>query len=120
VLGPLLGLSYHYLGEGFLSSVMEELMATSTLREVLAEAIEQGIEQGLERGMAQGIERGKIEGRREDILRILTRRFDPNAPAFNESLMRVDDPARLDMLFDAALTAQSLDEFAALLGDTPQ
>jgi flagellar biosynthesis/type III secretory pathway protein FliH len=120
VLGPLLGPSYHYLGEGILNTLMEELMASSTMRELFADAIEQGMAQGMARGMTEGLERGKIDARRDDILRILTRRLGPVALALQETLLRVDDAARLDTLFDAALTVASLDEFAALLAALPQ
>ncbi len=111
LLGPLLGLSYHYLGEGILNTLMEELMATSTMRELFADILEQGMAQGIE----QGIERGKVEGQRDYILRTLTRRLGPVPVALQEALAQVSDLAQLDALFDAALTVERIEDFAALL-----
>jgi flagellar biosynthesis/type III secretory pathway protein FliH len=123
LLGPLLGLSYHYLGEGILNTLMEELMATSTMRELFADILEQGIEQGIqqgvEQGMAQGIqqgmEQGKVAGQRDYILRTLARRLGPVPVALQEDLAHVSDLAQLDALFDAALTVERIEDFAALL-----
>jgi hypothetical protein len=92
-------------------------MATSTMREYFAEAIEQGMAQGLERGMTQGLERGRVEAGRAHILRILERRFGAVPSTLEQRLSTVTDPGRLDVLFDAALSVASIEEFAALLPD---
>jgi hypothetical protein len=115
VLGPILGLAYHYLGEAILNRLMEELMATSTMREYFAEAIEQG----LERGMAQGLARGRVEAGRAHTLRVLAQRFGVIPADLEQRLSAVTDPARMDALFDAALSVDGIEEFASLLPDRP-
>jgi hypothetical protein len=55
---------------------------------------------------------GKIEGKIEDILRALGRRFSKTvAPDLVEQIKSVKDIDVLDRLFDAAVTAASLDDF---------
>jgi hypothetical protein len=102
-LGPILGLAYHYLGEAILNRLMEDLMATSTMREYFAEAIE------------QGLERGRVETRRTYIAHTLERRFGVVPSDLVQRLGAVADPAQLDVLFDAALSVARIDDFMALL-----
>jgi hypothetical protein len=103
VLGPILGLAYHYLGEAIVNWLMEELMATSTMREYFAEAIE------------QGLARGRVEAGRAYILRVLAQRFGVVPADLEQRLGVVTDPARMDALFDAALSVASIEAFATLL-----
>jgi hypothetical protein len=110
-LGPILGLAYHYLGEVVLNRLMEDLMATSTMREYFAEAIEQGL--------AQGLERGRVEKSHAYIVRTLARRFGTVPAALQERLAQVTEQDRLDALFDAALSVERIEDFAALLPPRP-
>ena len=102
-IGSLLVLAYHVLGESALNSLVEELMATNLLVKVLGEHIEKGFQQGV------------VQARRQDILRILRRRY----PALPEPVVarigQVTDPERLSALLDSATDAKSLDQFAQTL-----
>ncbi len=126
-IGSLLVLAYHTLGEPALNSLVEELMATNLLVKVLGEHIEKGFQQGLERGLAQGIEQGieqgleqgvelgAVQARRQDILRILRRRY----PEVSESVVvrvgQVTNSEQLSALLDSATDAESLDQFTRVL-----
>jgi flagellar biosynthesis/type III secretory pathway protein FliH len=86
---------------------MEDLMAASTMREYFAEAIEQGL--------AQGLERGRVEKSHAYIVRTLARRFGTVPAPLQERLEQVTEQDRLDALFDAALSVERIEDFAALL-----
>jgi hypothetical protein len=107
VLGPLLGLAYHYTGEAIVNRLMRDLMATSTFRQYFETALEQGL--------AQGLQRGEVKGRREDVVRILTRRFGAMPAGLEDAISHIDDLALLDRLLDAALTVGSPEEMLPLL-----
>jgi hypothetical protein len=56
--------------------------------------------------------RGKAEGKAEWLLRVLQRRFASVVPADLEAAIRgISEQAQLDPLLDAALAADSLDDF---------
>jgi hypothetical protein len=130
-IGSLLVLAYHVLGETALNSLMEELMATNLLVKVLGEhlekgfqrgleqGIEQGLEQGIEQGLEQGIERGvelgAVQARRQDILRILRRRYTVVPESVVARIGQATDPERLSALLDSATDAESLDQFTQAL-----
>lgn len=67
----------------------------------------------MERGMAEGMEKGQVTARREDILRIGTKRFGKPARKAREVISELSDLDRLDMLFDRALDASSWNELIA-------
>jgi hypothetical protein len=108
-MGALLALAYHYVGEAALNRLMEELMATNLLAQVLAESMERGIAQGMERGIAQGMEQGRAEEARILLRRYLERRFGAIPPALAER-MAISDAESLTAMFDRALVATSIDE----------
>jgi hypothetical protein len=118
-IGSLPVLAYHGLGETALNSMVEELMATNLLVKVLGEHIEKGFQQGLERGLAQGIEQGvelgAVQARRQDILRILRRRYPEVPESVVERIGQITDPERLSTLLDSATDAESLDQFTQAL-----
>ena len=97
-LASLIGLGQHFLEQHELDALMEGLMATSIGQQLL----ERGGEQGL------------AKGTRDGVLKVLTKRFGAVAPAWSEHLQQVNDVERLD----AALAAQSLDEFVRTLNNS--
>jgi hypothetical protein len=110
-IGSLLVLAYHVLGEAALNSLVEELMTTNLLVKVLGEHIEKGFQQGLE----QGIEQGAVQARRQDILRILRRRYPELPEPVVARIGQTTDPERLSALLDSATDAKSLDQFTQAL-----
>lgn len=97
-------------------------MAKNLLENVLARSLQEGFDrgfaQGREQGLAQGLEQGLVQARREGILKALaSRRLDPT-PALVERLAEVEDPALLDVLFDAALRATTLAEVERVMDGT--
>ncbi len=120
-MGALLALAYHYVGEAALNRLMEGLMSTNLLAQVLAETMERGIAQGVERGIAQGVERGIAQGvergiahgRAEEarvlLRRYLTRRFGVIPPALEERIA-ASDAETLTALFDRALAATAIED----------
>ncbi len=99
-MGALLALAYHYLGEAALDRLMEGLMATNLLAQVLAESMERGIAQGVEQGRAEGMEQGRAEEARVLLRRYLERHFGAIPPALDERIAG-SDAETLTALFDA-------------------
>jgi len=99
-LASLIGLGHRFLTEVELDTVMEGLMITPLGQRLI------------ERGVAQGRELQS----RNDIVRVLIKRFEPVPPAVGERLAQIDDIQRLDDLLDLAISATSLQEFAQALG----
>jgi hypothetical protein len=91
-LASLIGLGQRFLEQRELDALLEGLMATSIGQQL----IERGFEQGL------------AKGKRDDVLKVLTKRFGAVPAAWSEQLQQVNDLERLDALLDAALAAQSL------------
>ena len=101
-LAALIGLGQRFLEQRELDALMEGLMATSLGQQL--------VERGFEQGLAQG--------KRDDVLKVLTKRFGAVPPALGEQLQQVNDVERLDALLDAALAAQSLEEFVQSLNNS--
>ena len=110
-IASLLALAYHVLGEPALNSLVEDLMGSNLLVKVLSDERQKGIEQGVQQGIEQGVE----QARRQDILRTLRRRFGDVPDPVGEQITRISDPDRLAALLDAAMDAQTLDEFSGVL-----
>jgi hypothetical protein len=97
-LAALIGLGQRFLQQHELDALLEGLMATN-LGQLL-------------------LDRGRAAGKREDVLKVLTKRFGAVPPALGEQLQQVNDVERLDALLDAALAAQSLEEFVQTLNNS--
>jgi len=68
-------------------------------------------------GFAAGLTMGMLEAKRWSILRALQLRFCANAPAdLTASIRAMDDCDRLDVWYDAAITAPCLDTFRGMIG----
>ena len=61
------------------------------------------------------LERGRVQGMQKAVLAVLEKRFSAVSPSLVEQLQLVEDPERLDALLDAALGANSLEEFTQAL-----
>jgi hypothetical protein len=105
-LAALIGLGQRFLEQHELDALMEGLMATSIGQQLI------------ERGFEQGLAQGRADGKRDDVLKVLTKRFGAVPAALGEQLEQVNDVERLDALLDAALAAQSLEEFVQTLNNS--
>jgi hypothetical protein len=68
-------------------------------------------------GFAAGLSMGMLEAKRWSVLRALQLRFRGLAPAdLSASIRSMDDCDRLDVWYDAAVTAPCLDTFRGMIG----
>ena len=63
-----------------------------------------------ERLIEQGIEQGETQAKQEVILKILRFRFDVVPESMTNEITSIQSLPRLDLLFEKAMTAQTLDE----------
>jgi len=99
------------LDPGALGASLRETLnpqAESTAMTAAQKLIEQGIAEGIAKGRTEGI----VEGQRATLRRVLTLRFGP-FPERLEADLAAADEARLSVLVDRVLTAESLDEVFA-------
>ena len=92
--------------EGFVGTIAETLEARGEAR-----GIAKGEALGIAKGEALGIAKGRAEGRKQDLIRLLERRFGPLPQAARK---RIADADQLDGWIDRVLDATSLE---AALGD---
>ena len=88
--------------------------------EMLARGREQGLAEGLAQAQSQAdemIAQGRERGLERGLLRVLRRQFGVVPDALAARLDDVHDSSRLEALYDVALSAASLDEFARALDD---
>ena len=114
----LVGLRYDQLfAQTLLRGVREIMKESSTyqliVEEGLAEGMAKGMETGLAKGLATGLAKGQVTARREDIVKIGTKRFGKPPRKVRETLSELSDLDRLDELFDRALDASSWNELLA-------
>jgi hypothetical protein len=107
-MGALLALAYHLEGEDLLNRLVEDLMSTNLLDQILAEKLEQRFAQGIEQGIEQGVQRGRAEGERAMLRRYLEQRFGHIPPALEQRIAATDTEA-LAALFDLAISAATID-----------
>ena len=67
-------------------------------------------EQGEKQGEKQGREQGEKHAKREDIIKLLQSRFSAVPESVRNEINLIQSLARLDSIFDKALTAETLDE----------
>ena len=72
------------------------------------------LEKGIEQGMERGIKRGRLQGERELVYRLVTRRFGTGA---TEQLVpvldRLSDPERIALIASKVFECETAEEFAA-------
>ncbi len=83
----------------------------------IQQGIQQGMQQGIQQGLRQGMVKGVEQGLREAILDTLLLRFDAAPQAVEAKLTAVTDAEQLRSLHRQAISADSLEEFTALLPD---
>ena len=64
----------------------------------------------VEEGLAKGLAEGQTKGRREDILKLATKRFGEPTIEIRDALSGMKDIAQLDSLMDRLLDASSWDD----------
>jgi flagellar biosynthesis/type III secretory pathway protein FliH len=79
--------------------------------------MQQGLQQGIERGIERGIQQGLREGELRQLVVVLTKRFGQLPQRLRSSLERLGTE-QLEALMDVALSATTLDEFAAAVPST--
>jgi flagellar biosynthesis/type III secretory pathway protein FliH len=82
--------------------------ANDRFKRKMARAHEAGIEKGLERGIEKGIEKGQLEARRDDLLRLLEKRFGPLRKEQQDQLQEAATE-QLIRWFDRAIDAPTLE-----------
>ncbi len=76
----------------------------------IAESIAKGIEPNLALGVKRGIEQGKTLAKQESIIKVLYSRFRAIPDPVKNKIRLIHDIARLDTIFDKALTAETIDD----------
>ncbi|MBE6424562.1 MAG: Rpn family recombination-promoting nuclease/putative transposase [Planctomycetaceae bacterium] len=77
----------------------------------LSFARQQGIEQGIGIGIEQGIEQGELRAKRESVLALLKAFYPLYFTGLEVSaLSQIEDPARLDRIFESALAGMPFEE----------
>ena len=69
-----------------------------------------GAEALVQQGKIEGLQLGVIRAKRENILRLLGLRFGEIPDTVTKKVSRIRSLARLNSLFDQALTADTLDD----------
>ena len=64
----------------------------------------------IQQGIEQGIEQGETRNKRENILKLLQLRFHNVPEPLAETIRSLNDRNRLEMLFEKAVTTQTLEE----------
>ena len=72
--------------------------------------IEQGIKQGKAQVIKQGIEQGERRAKQEVLLKLLRFRFGSVPESMTNEITLIQSLSRLDLLFEKAMTAWTLDE----------
>ena len=68
------------------------------------------IERGKEQGIEQGIEQGETQAKQEALIKLLRFRFDSVPESVTNQITLIQSLSRLDLLFEKAMTAWTLDE----------
>ena len=81
------------------------------IKEAEEEGMKKGIEEGMKKGIEEGKEKGLLEARKEDIFRVLSKRFGKSAERIMDKINEINDIEKLDELFDISLEVKDMDEF---------
>ena len=76
----------------------------------LEQGIEQGISKGIEQGIVEGLHQGVARGKRESLLRLMTRKFGLLPVSIVNRINIMEDSMELDTLLDRVLDAATLTE----------
>jgi predicted transposase/invertase (TIGR01784 family) len=81
----------------------------------ISKALKDGLKQGIEQGVEQGIEQGKLQNARKSVMQALNIRFGEIPPPLATSINQIDDPPRLELLLEKAITVESVEAFERVL-----
>ncbi len=91
----------------------ELLIDTPFLRKIQTKSREEGLKDGIE----AGLKKGELNRYHQDILQILTLRFNPPVPRrqqLEQFITNITDRVELDKILAAAVQSQSIDDFQAI------
>jgi len=74
-----------------------------------------GIKRGFEKAIKEAKDEGLLEARKEDIFRVLRKRFGESAKRIIDRINEITDLEKLDELFDRSLEVKDLEEFEKFL-----
>ena len=86
------------------------MQESSVYQHLVETAAEERYQQGIEQGIEQGVEQGIAQGKREAVLRLLRRQFPDVPESIVQRITAINSISALDVLFDQAMTAESLDD----------
>ena len=94
-----------------IQDILEEIMQHAPIVEHMAPlAHEQGKAEGIEQGKAEGIEQGETKAKRDSVIKLLTHQFPDVSDVVVEAIHEIEEPSRLDTLFDQILSATSFED----------
>ncbi len=88
---------------------------TSIERIGIEKGIQQGIQQGVQQGIQQGVQQGRLQNARKSVMQALNIRFGEIPPPLATSINQIDDPTRLELLLEKAITVESVEVFERVL-----
>ena len=93
-----------------LSTLVDQHIEQPSDREEVGVMAQTMAEHLIERGKAQGIEQGETRAKQEALLKLIRFRFDSVPESVTNEITLIQSLSRLDMLFEQAMTAWTLDE----------
>ncbi len=95
----------------FENAILEATMQESPFYQRLEERIEKRIsERVLKQGLEQGLEQGKIQEKQDALIRLIQKRIGDVSDAVIQQIRAIQNPSDLDLLFDQAAEANSLND----------
>ena len=94
-----------------LLGVIKEHTVDMEVESMAESIIELSERRGLERGIVQGIEQGETLAKQAAVLKLLQLRFENVPEAIATQVNAIHSVSRLDVLFERALAAPTLEDF---------
>ncbi len=123
----LLGMANAFLSRTNMDKLLEGLMSTTALRDLLEQrfakveetARQKGLQEGQLKGRQQGLQQGRQEGlveaKRNDVLLVLTTKFGAPPPSLVERIAEIREISVLDRLLEGALREATIEAFTDTL-----
>ena len=92
-------------------------MAQTMAEHLIEQGIKQGIKQGKAQVIKQGIEQGERRAKQEVLLKLLRFRFGSVPESMTNEITLIQSLSCLDLLFEKAMTAWTLDEIDLQIHD---
>jgi hypothetical protein len=87
-----------------------ENMGKTMAQFLMEEGEKIGRAKGLEQGMEQGREQGLIKGKQDDLIRILSMRFNVSKEDIEDKIRSINQVGELNKLFDQAIVAEKFED----------